>query len=412
MDQPAQNYRPMSNSNHHTVIVAGAGPVGCTAALYLARQGIDTVVLEGLDDLPEDLRASTFHPTSLDMLDDLDVTPRLTRIGLVCQTYQYRDRRSGDYALFDLSLLAGETRHPFRLQVEQFKMTRVVRDMMQDIPAGDFRFQHRVISGTDHGDHVEVLVETPDGEKTLTCDYLIGTDGASSNVRKSNNIEFEGFTYPERFLVVSTNVDFAMVFPGLSLVNYVSDPEEWCVMLKTPELWRVLIPTDPEASEEELLSDEFVQARLQHLAKKEGDYYIGHRTLYRVHQRVAKTYRQGRVLLAGDAAHINNPLGGMGMNGGLHDAINAAEKLTEVINNGADADPLLDLYDRQRRKICVDFVQKHTINNKKLLEATDEDVQAKRQAEFMRKASDPKLAKEFLMETSMINSVRQSYAIS
>ena len=401
----------MNQPEHHTVIVAGAGPVGCAAALYLAKHGIETLILEGEEDLPEDLRASTFHPITLDMLDDLDLTPRLTRIGLVCQTYQYRDRRTGEYALFDLSLLAGETRHPFRLQVEQYKMTRVVRDMMADEPAGTFRFGYRVLSATDLGDKVEVVAETQDGRRTLTCDYLIGADGASSNVRKSNNIDFEGFTYPERFLVVSTDYDFAMHFPGLSLVNYVSDPEEWCVMLKTPELWRVLIPTDPEADEESLLTEDFVQARLQHLAPRDETYYIGHRTLYRVHQRVAKTYRRGRVLLAGDSAHINNPLGGMGMNGGLHDAINAAEKICAILHDGADADELLDRYDRQRREICVEFVQKHTIKNKKLLEASDADIQAQRQAEFMRKASDPRLAKAFLMETSMIDSVRKSYEI-
>lgn len=401
----------MPQDEHRTVIVAGAGPVGCAAALFLSRRGIDTLILEREADLPEDLRASTFHPVTLDMLDELDLTPELMRRGLICQTFQYRDRRTGEYALFDLSLLADETRHPFRLQVEQYKMTRIVRDRLNSMELGEMRFRHRVESARDDGERVSVEVSTPDGPRTLTCDYLIGSEGAGSNVRKSNDIDFEGFTYPERFLVASTDFDFAMVFPGLSMVNYVSDPDEWCVMLKTPTLWRVLVPTDPDADEQELLSDDFVQARLQHLVRRPEDYFIGHRTLYRVHQRVAETYRKGRILLAGDAAHINNPLGGMGMNGGLHDAINLAEKLAAVILEGADPDAALDHYDRQRRQICLQFVQKHTIQNKKLMEAKEEDVQAERQAHFMRVAGNPELAKEFMMDASMINAVRDSYAI-
>ena len=151
---------------------------------------------------------------------------------------------------------------------------------------------------------------------------------------------------------------------------------------------------------------------MQRLAPKEEPYKIAHRTLYRVHQRVAETYRPERnVLLAGDAAHINNPLGGMGMNGGLHDAFNLAEKLTEIIKFEGDQDALLDLYDRQRRGICVEFIQKHTLKNKALMEATDVDVQTARQREFMKASVDPVLKKAFLLRTSMIDCLKDSYEI-
>jgi len=118
-----------------------------------------------------------------------------------------------------------------------------------------------------------------------------------------------------------------------------------------------------------------------------------------------------RVLIAGDAAHVNNPLGGMGMNGGVHDAINLSEKLVKIIKDGADRDEMLDLYNRQRRGICTSFIQKHTKKNKELMESTDPDIQRKRQERFMRMSSDPVLAKEFVMETSMINCLRESYEI-
>jgi 3-(3-hydroxy-phenyl)propionate hydroxylase len=140
------------------------------------------------------------------------------------------------------------------------------------------------------------------------------------------------------------------------------------------------------------------------MAPHPTDYEIVHRTIYRVHQRVAKTWRRGRVLLAGDAAHINNPLGGMGMNGGIHDAWNLAEKLIRV-HAGGDAGLLLDRYDRQRREVCVRFVQEQTIKNRQAIKSTQ------RQAELMKIAADPERAKAFLLKSSMIASLREAELI-
>src|SRR5918997_5088185 len=128
-----------------------------------------------------------------------------------------------------------------------------------------------------------------------------------------------------------------------------------------------MFPVAPEEPEEEVASDTFAQARMARILPGRGGHEIRHRTLYRVHQRVAATYRRGRVLLAGDAAHINNPLGGMGLNGGLHDAVNLAEKLAAVWHREATAE-LLDRYDRQRRGVTVEHVQRQTIANKQNLE--------------------------------------------
>ena len=396
----------MHDMVEHDVIIAGAGPAGCALALYLAQQGASVLLLEAQHALPMDLRASTFHPPSLDMLATLGVTQRLIEIGLVTPHYQYRDRRTGERAVFDMSLLAGETDYPFRLQCEQYKMTRIVCAMLTDYPNAKVRFNHRALRAENCGDHAELTVSAPDGERQLKARYIIGADGASSAVRKSLGIEFSGFTYPELFLVVSSPFPFEDVLPGLSNVNYVSDPDEWCVILRTPEIWRVLLPTQPGDSTDKLLSDEFVYARLQHLTSRPGPFDVRHRTLYNVHQRVANTYRVDRVLLVGDAAHINNPLGGMGMNGGLHDAFNLGEKLVKVLRGDA-GDELLDRYDRQRRTIALDFVQQHTIHNKQLMEERDPQQQQRRQAEFTRTANNPALAKAFLLKNSMIQSLRE-----
>jgi 3-(3-hydroxy-phenyl)propionate hydroxylase len=334
----------------------------------------------------------------------------MLQIGLLTPHYQYRDRRSGEAAIFDMNLLAGETDHPFRLQCEQFKMTRIACEMLQAYPHAEVRFGHRVLGASNAGDRAEVAIETTAGEQKLSASFVVGADGASSRVRKSLGIEYGGFTYPEQFLVVSTPFEFGEVFDNLSNVNYVSDPDEWCVILRTPELWRVLFPTDPADSRDRLLSDQFIQERLEHLVSRPGPLEVRHRTLYEVHQRVANSYRIGRVLLVGDAAHINNPLGGMGMNGGIHDVFNLGEKLVRVLA-GDRGDELLDLYDRQRRKIALEFVQEHTIRNKRLMEERDPELQKQRQAEFMHTAADPILAKAFLLKTSMIASLRDAAAI-
>jgi len=416
-----------SNGNDHTngyekgkeglssapVIIAGAGPVGCALALYLVKKNIPIILLELEKDLPEDLRASTFHPPTLDLLDQLQLTEKLIPQGLLVHDYQYRDRRTNEIAKFNFTSLIGETKHPYRLQCEQFKMTRTVVELLKDYPHANVRFETKVKGYRQHDKGVRVLCANQNDEIHLDGSYLIGTDGANSIVRQASGVKFEGLTYPERFLVVSTKYPFENYFDNLSYVNYVSDPNEWCVILKTVDLWRVLVPTEPEADPDILLSDAFIEDRLQRLAPKAEPYEIAHRTLYRVHQRVAETYRPERkILLAGDAAHINNPLGGMGMNGGLHDAFNLGEKLTQIIKHGEDEDVLLDQYDRQRRGICVDFVQKHTLRNKALMEATDINVQTARQQEFMKACSDPVLTKAFLLRTSMIDCLKDSYEIA
>ena len=396
------------------VIIAGAGPVGCTAALRLVQAGIAVVLLEGEPQLPQTLRASTFHPPSLDMLAELGMVDRLIAMGLICRTYQYRDRRSGEIAEFDLEVLREDTRYPYRLQAEQWKYTGLVWDELRSRYASLARCEfNSVVKGVHQtSTGVEVLAWVNGVEQLIEGSFLIGADGADSAVRKAVAVPFEGFTYPEKFLIASTPFPLENKFERLSMVNYISDPEEWLVLLRTSTLWRVLIPTDPKIENDAIwLSDRWIQDRLHHMAPHDSDYEIVHRSVYRVHQRVASTYRRGRVLLAGDAAHINNPLGGMGMNGGIHDAWDLAGRLI-AIEGGADIDAELDLYDRQRREICISFIQEQTKNNKKLMEARDPDAQRKRQQELMRTAADPRLAREFLLRTSMIQSLRDAANIA
>ena len=385
------------------VIIAGAGPAGATLALYLARREVPVLLLEREPALPRDLRASTFHPPSLEMLNDLGVAAPMIARGLVVDRYQYRDRRTGEVAEFDMSLIAAETLFPFRLQLEQYELTGIIARVLRRYACAQLLFGHEVTGFEQDGDGVAVAVATAEGPRTLRGSFLIGADGAASNVRKAARIGFGGFTYDEKFLVASTDFPFEQVFEGLSWVNYVADAEEWCVMLRTEKAWRVLWPVDDADDAGRQLEDAALQERLHRLHDRSGDFHIRHRTLYDVHQRVAETYVQGRVALVGDAAHINNPLGGMGMNGGLHDACNLGGKLTAILRGSLARAAGLAAYDRQRRQLAARFVQEHTINNKKLMESSNIDAQARRQRELMTKATDPVLAKAFVMERAMMH---------
>ncbi len=393
------------------VIVAGCGPTGAVLALQLARQNIPVVVLEREASLPMDLRASTFHPPTLEMLNELGVAAPMIAKGLIVDRYQYRDRRTGEVAEFDMSLIGDETLFPYRLQLEQYELTRLIARVLQGLPHAELRYQHEVVGFRQDGDGVTAAVAVPGGTDEIRGSYLIGADGASSNVRKAAGIDFAGFTYDEKFVVASTPFPLDDVLDDLSYVNYIADPEEWCVVLRTDKLWRVLWPTNPDEPDASIyLGDAWLQERLHRLHDKQGDYEIRHRSIYDVHQRVAQTYYKGRVALIGDACHINNPLGGMGMNGGIHDACNLGAKLVAVLRGRADAEQSLGRYDRERRTLAVRFIQEHTISNKALMESTDPDVQRRRQRDFMDKAADPVKARAFIMERAMFDCLQEGRA--
>lgn len=395
----------------YRVIIAGAGPVGCVGALLLARAGVPVLLVEACRDLPVDLRASTFHPPTLDMLDTLGLTGHLIADGLVAHRYQYRDRTTGLYAEFDLRVLEGLVRHPYRVQCEQFKLTRRAVEMLAAYPHADVMMSTALTGYTQDDDGVSVSLRNDDGELTVKADYLVGADGSRSRVRERMGVDFEGFTYPEQFLVVATDDPIEDTLRDLAHVNYVSAADEWCVILRVPGSWRVLFPTDPSADPSSLKDPCEVEARLQRLAPRPSPYHVVHKSLYRIHQRVAKSYRQGRVLIGGDAAHLNNPLGGMGMNGGLHDIFNLCEKLVAVLEGRAPTE-LLDVYDRQRRTVTWEFIQKQTIENKRRIEDGSEATRLGRIRQLQDVVADRDAAIAYLKRQNMIDALERASAIA
>jgi len=412
---PAQGHHGHSSgrkhemSNSDRVLIAGGGPVGLVSALVLARAGITVTVFEAEAEPIEDLRASTFHPPTLDMLDELGLTQRLIGDGLIAPTWQIRDRRTGPVVTLDMSALKDDTGHPYRVQCEQWKLVRYALSDLAEFDNATVLFGHRAIGVRQDADTVTLEVEGPEGPAAFSGRYLIGADGANSAVRQTLDIPFTGFTYEELFLSVSTPFELADHFPELTYINYITDPDEWLVLLRVKTLWRVLFPVAPDLPQDEALSDEFIEDRMQALLAQPKPYEIAHRTLYRIHQRVAETYRLGRVFIAGDAAHLNNPLGGMGLNGGLHDGINLTERLAKVWRGG-DPD-LLDQYERQRRPMAIEYVKEATMRNQQLMNEQDPAKRAASLDELRRAADDPKAAYEMMLRASMIGAVRKAAAI-
>tara|TARA_B100002003_G_scaffold78379_1_gene73308 strand:- start:880 stop:2085 length:1206 start_codon:yes stop_codon:yes gene_type:complete len=395
----------MSGENER-VLVVGAGPVGLVAACSLAMDGIPVTVVERSRELPMDLRASTFHPPTMDMLDRFGVMDNLIERGLICPHWQFRDREKGNVATFDLGLLAGETNHPYRLQCEQWKLTEKLRDMLDGWDLADILYDATATGVTQDDDGVTLTIRNSGGdEEHLRGRYLIACDGAHSRIREMMGIEFEGMTIPETFFSMSTTFDFAEAIEDLAPIAYVTDPREWAVLLRTPSLWRILLPTDPGMTDAQIKDPVLMERRLQALCPKEGPYDVVHATAYRVHQRVAATYDKGRVFLAGDSAHLNNPLGGMGMNGGVHDAVNLTEKLAKVWKGEAEPS-IFAQYTRQRRKACVDTVQAQSIRNRKMMAETDPAAREAFHQEMRDTAADPVRHKAFVMGSSMIQSLR------
>jgi len=397
------------------VIIAGAGPVGLTVAYALIRQGIRVVMLESYSDAPTDPRASTFHPPTMELLEGLDVAQELHAMGIEVPKWQYRDLKKGLIAEFDLGILADLTRYPFRLHCEQHKYAQMLLAKVEGSDLCEIRKSRTVSDATDDGEGVTVTADGPDGPETVQGRYLIGCDGGRSAVRRAMKVTFEGLTFEERFLVLTTPFDYAP--HGFVGTCYIADPNRWYSMFRVPAdgppgRWRVVSPVDPDTSEEEAFDDTQCQARIQQVLPhpEGGEFPIIHKNIYQVHQRIAGRFAVGNIFLAGDAAHINNPLGGMGLNFGIHDALNLAEKMGAVYRGEATPD-VYDVYDRQRRTVCEEYLLAQTAQNKRDLEERDPETREKRQEEWRSTASDPAKAREFLLRTAMFKSVERAQSI-
>ena len=400
----------------HRIVVIGAGPVGLCLSLALAQAGLQACLVEALGDdnfLEQVPRAGTNHPATLEMLDRLGLYDKLEPRGIVAPVFHYWDRREGLIAAFDHVHLKKDTRFPYVLQCERIKIVEEALKMAKAHPNIDVRLSTEFVSFAQDADGVTARVINPAGEEEIIAGrYLVSGEGARSVVRKELGIAFEGFTYDDRTLNIEVAYDFRK--HGYAHRNYISDPNEWSNLFHwkgPPDRWRVHFPTDPKADEKALMRPEVLQAQMQKFLPIGKPFDIVGSNLYVVHQRVADKFRAGRAILAGDSAHVNSPIGAMGMNSGIHDAINLADKLIAISRGEAD-DSILDRYERQRRHVAVAHTQAQTIRNKKLLMEQDPQVRRRNHDELRRTSEDPVLARKFLLRTALFESLREADAIA
>lgn len=388
------------------VVVVGAGPVGLTVATLLSNRGVPVTVLEAAQEPQTDWRASTFHSATLELLAQAGVVEEMHALGIAVPRYQLRDRREGLIAEFDFRLLRDETQFPYRLQLNQQRLVGILLSRLSTRTDAHIRLGSRVTGVHNHKDHVDVTVATSCGTDKLQASFVVGADGAGSTVRKSLGIPFEGMTYPQRFLIVSVTEELDELIPGLAQVAYVADPEEWLFLLRTPDSWRVVLPVAAGESDEHATDIDVLRERLQGISPYPPGYGILDRQVYPVHQRVAETLHVERVILAGDAGHINSPLGGMGLNGGIHDAVDAAIRLARIWHGDSDESELVT-YSARRRTVAIDYVRADTHRNTMMLAERDDEVRARNRQEMSAIAADPVRAKEWLMRASMLAAVRE-----
>jgi len=392
------------------ILVVGAGPVGAVAALACARLGHGVTLLEAQEKIDDSPRASTTQPPTLEILAELGLIEDCIAQGLVSRTFQFWDRTAPTLvAEFDFDRLKDETPFPYVVQTEQHKLANMAIARLRGMSNAEVRFG--VCVSELENDKTRVRVKSNDGSEFL-ADYVIGCDGGRSTVRKCLDIEFEGYTWPERFLVITTKFDFQAAL-GCCYRNYMAGPDEWTNLFKVAGedlqgRWRAVFNTREDETDEEALSDPSVRKRLQRVFVPDGQTDYLHLNLYKVHQRVAKYFRKGRVFLCGDAAHVNNPIGGLGLNCGIHEAWDLAHLLDRVLRK--ESDSVLDEYERRRRPLNIEYVQQQTVENKERLEERDPARRAGRFEELRRMAGDAQRHKSFLMRASLLESARRAAA--
>lgn len=385
------------------VLIAGAGPVGLSAALSLAQAGIDVRVVDIAADVDKRMRASTFHPPTLDMIAELGLADELVELGLRVPRFQLRQHETAEHVIFDLAAISDATAHPYRLQVEQHRYCKLAIGALAALGIEvEFGCGVAGLSQDDDG----VTVTTSAGG--IRAGWFVAADGAMSTARKSLGLEYGGKTYTHSSVLVSTPFPFHEHLDDISDVSYCWSERGPFSLLRLKGFWRASLY--PGVEDLDVAAEEH-RARdwLEFIHPEARDAELLDSNPYRVHERCIERFRVGRVLLAGDAAHLNPPSGGMGMNGGIHDAINLSDKLRRVLD-GAD-DSLLDRYDRQRRMLASQRIIPQASANRARMATMDRSQQLQRLENHRKIASDKQANRVFLLKSSMIAGLREAQCI-
>jgi 2-polyprenyl-6-methoxyphenol hydroxylase-like FAD-dependent oxidoreductase len=371
------------------IVIAGAGPVGLALALALTRRGIAVRVLEKREALSAASRASTFHPPTLDALDQLGVLAPLLPEGVRVDRILWRQVETGAAAGIDLGILGAETGFPFRWHREQQDVTPA---LLAALPPGCVRFGAGVTALSQ--DDAGVTLRAADGS-THRARYAVGCDGASGALRGLAGIGVEGNDYAHRVLRILTPHDLREDVPGLDGLGYLYDATGSCSLLRMPEVWRLIFRVPPEMSDADAMEEAHARGRIARFLPGLQGLEVAGRDVYGVKRAMATAYRAGRVLLAGDAAHLTNTRGGMNMNAGIHDAMTLAATLDLVL--GGEPGPLLQDWAEARLRVVREA----------LLPRSEGRVAADPAAEVARMAAlTPDQALVWAREASMLDMAR------
>jgi 2-polyprenyl-6-methoxyphenol hydroxylase-like FAD-dependent oxidoreductase len=400
-----------TNQNSDRILVVGAGPVGLFAATRLAGFNIPVTLIDASETVSDDIRASTIHPPTLDMMEPYGISAEAVAGGIQVREWQIRLHTTGEKAVFDMGCISDVTDYPYRLQFEQSQLCRIMDRMLRQNDLVDIHYGTRLVSFDQDENGVTATLERSGEPQKMRTKFLIAADGATSTVREQLDLAFEGSMYPERTVLVTTSFPFHEHLDGISSVSYCWDAEGNFSLLQLPARWRVSMYFPQGLTPEEAIGDAHIEDRLQSICRSDTPYEVIDKRVYRVHQRIVERYDHGRVVLAGDAAHLNSPTGGMGMNGGLHDAHNLTEKLNTIWHVGGDLS-LLSLYSRQRKPIAErEIIQQADRNRRRMTEKDPEKRRAHLQ-ELQATVSDPDKLRAYLMKSSMYDGLAAAAAIT
>ena len=394
---------------HWPVIVAGAGPVGLTAAIDLAQRGIDVLVLDEDDTVSVGSRAICWSKRTLEVLDRLGCGERLVRKGVGWSVGRVFFQDEQVYQ-FDLLPEQGHRRPAF-INLQQYYVEQFLVERCSELPEAELRWRHKVVGVTSQPDRIAVRVATQDGEYTVQTDWLIVADGSRSAIRSMLGLESEGQVFHDRFLII--DIHMRSNFPAER--RFWFDPsfhrnQSALLHRQADNLWRVDFQLGSDADPEEERKPERITPRLRAMLGEKAEFDIEWASVYTFQCRRMHSFRHGRALFVGDAAHLVSPFGARGANGGIQDVDNLVWKL-ELVLEGLAPPALLDSYDTERTYAADENIRNSTrstdfITPKNAASRTFRDATlllAKRHAFARRLINSGRLSQPAMLESSPLN---------
>jgi 2-polyprenyl-6-methoxyphenol hydroxylase-like FAD-dependent oxidoreductase len=346
------------------VAIVGAGPAGLSLALGLSRLGVRSTLLERKRSTSTRSKAPAVHVRTREVYQQWGIDDRMVDAGELLETMTMYSPDSGRKPVlsFDFSELEIESDRPGFLFLEQGQTEKILLETLQETGLCDIHFGAEVVELVQRKAGVTLSYQQDGGENRLSADYAVGCDGASSFVRSALGIAFEGITYSIRPMLADVHVDDDRdTLPWPRIHN--ERGRITSALRLQPRHWRIIhLDTRSDAAEDAPEEEQVTQEEVNLLTSQvlgEGPVEVLWGSRFRMHRRSAARYRMGRVLLAGDAAHIHPPTGGQGMNSGIQDADNLSWKLAYALNGG-DADTLLDSYEIERKAVVAGNVSRYT----------------------------------------------------